>query len=94
MKKSLNTSKEQLGLRELIAMGVGGMIGGGIFSVMGLAVGIAGHRRNYRVDRGRRLHWHARSVRIYVWRLRFRNPCLLRAAFYPPELRALMNLFR
>jgi len=34
---------EQLGLFELIAMGVGGMIGGGIFSVLGLAVGITGH---------------------------------------------------
>ncbi len=33
----------KLGLIELIAMGVGGMIGGGIFSVLGLAVGIAGH---------------------------------------------------
>jgi len=33
----------KLGLTELIAMGVGGMIGGGIFSVLGLAVGIAGH---------------------------------------------------
>lgn len=32
-----------LGLRELIAMGVGGMIGGGIFSVLGLAVEVAGH---------------------------------------------------
>jgi len=37
------TAEEQLGLRELIAMGVGGMIGGGIFSVMGLAAGITGH---------------------------------------------------
>jgi len=36
-------SREQLGLFELIAMGVGGMIGGGIFSVLGLAVGISGH---------------------------------------------------
>ena len=36
-------SREDLGLFELIAMGVGGMIGGGIFSVLGLAVGIAGH---------------------------------------------------
>ncbi|HGY10099.1 MAG TPA: amino acid permease [Oceanithermus profundus] len=34
---------EKLGLRELIAMGVGGMIGGGIFSVLGIAVGLAGH---------------------------------------------------
>lgn len=33
----------ELGLFELIAMGVGGMIGGGIFSVLGLAVGISGH---------------------------------------------------
>ena len=36
-----NTVK--LGLKELIAIGVGGMIGGGIFSVMGLAVGITGN---------------------------------------------------
>jgi len=33
----------ELGLKELIAMGVGGMIGGGIFSVLGLAVDISGH---------------------------------------------------
>jgi len=33
----------KLGLKELIAMGVGGMIGGGIFSVLGMAVGISGH---------------------------------------------------
>jgi len=33
----------ELGLFELIAMGVGGMIGGGIFSVLGLAVDISGH---------------------------------------------------
>lgn len=32
-----------LGLKELVAIGVGGMIGGGIFSVMGLAVGITGN---------------------------------------------------
>ncbi len=35
--------KDQLGLKELIAMGVGGMVGGGIFSVLGLSVGLAGH---------------------------------------------------
>ncbi len=35
--------REVLGLFELIAMGVGGMIGGGIFSMLGLAVGISGH---------------------------------------------------
>jgi len=40
-KPSLNTPS--LGLPELIAIGVGGMIGGGIFSVLGIAVGIAGH---------------------------------------------------
>ncbi len=34
---------EKLGLRELIAMGVGGMIGGGIFSVLGIAVRLGGH---------------------------------------------------
>ena len=37
------TPREKLGLPELIAMGVGGMIGGGIFSVLGIAVGISGH---------------------------------------------------
>ena len=36
-------NKNKLGLPELIAMGVGGMIGGGIFSVLGIAVGISGH---------------------------------------------------
>ncbi|WP_457631001.1 APC family permease [Oceanithermus sp.] len=35
--------EEKLGLRELIAIGVGGMIGGGIFSVLGIAVSLAGH---------------------------------------------------
>ncbi len=35
--------EEQLRLRELIAIGVGGMIGGGIFSVLGIAVRLAGH---------------------------------------------------
>jgi amino acid transporter len=32
-------SAEKLGLRELTAIGIGSMIGGGIFSVMGLARG-------------------------------------------------------
>ncbi|MBW1636924.1 MAG: amino acid permease, partial [Deltaproteobacteria bacterium] len=35
--------KKNLGLVELIAIGVGGMIGGGIFSILGLAVEISGH---------------------------------------------------
>lgn len=34
---------DSLGLADLLAMGIGGMIGGGIFSVLGIAVGIAGH---------------------------------------------------
>jgi len=33
----------KLGLKELVAMGVGGMVGGGIFSVLGLAIAQAGH---------------------------------------------------
>ena len=32
-----------LGLKELVAMGVGGMIGGGIFSVLGLSISESGH---------------------------------------------------
>ncbi len=36
-------NKKKLGLKELIAMGVGGMVGGGIFSVLGLSVSVAGH---------------------------------------------------
>ena len=34
---------ELLSLKEIIAMGVGGMVGGGIFSVLGLAIVQAGH---------------------------------------------------
>jgi len=37
------TESGKLGLKELIAIGVGGMIGGGIFSVLGMAVDISGH---------------------------------------------------
>jgi amino acid transporter len=42
MNKTKDTA-EKLGLKELIAIGVGGMIGGGIFSVLGMAVDISGH---------------------------------------------------
>ena len=35
--------RELLTLKEVIAMGVGGMVGGGIFSVLGLAIAQAGH---------------------------------------------------
>ncbi len=38
-----NSDKEKLGLKELIAIGVGGMVGGGIFSVLGLSVELSGH---------------------------------------------------
>lgn len=40
---SKSQQADKLGLKELVAMGVGGMVGGGIFSVLGLAVGLAGH---------------------------------------------------
>jgi uncharacterized protein len=36
-------ASDSLGLKELVAMGVGGMVGGGIFSVLGLSVLSAGH---------------------------------------------------
>ncbi len=36
-------ANNRLKLPELLAMGIGGMIGGGIFSVLGMAVGMAGH---------------------------------------------------
>ncbi len=38
-----DTERRVLGLPELISIGVGGMIGGGIFSVLGLAVDVSGH---------------------------------------------------
>jgi len=37
------SSTEKLSLTELIAIGVGGMVGGGIFSVLGLSASVAGH---------------------------------------------------
>ena len=39
----IQTTSERLTLKEVIAMGVGGMVGGGIFSVLGLAIAQAGH---------------------------------------------------
>ena len=35
--------KGKLGLAEVTALGIGGMIGGGIFAVLGLAIAVAGH---------------------------------------------------
>lgn len=43
MPNTTQQRKSKLGLTELIAIGVGGMIGGGIFSVLGMAVSISGH---------------------------------------------------
>ena len=44
LKKDTNKdNSEKLSLKEVIAMGVGGMVGGGIFSVLGLAILLAGH---------------------------------------------------
>jgi len=39
----MKSNDEKLGLKEVVAMGVGGMVGGGIFSVLGLAIREAGH---------------------------------------------------
>ncbi len=41
--KNSTTIAEKLTLKEVIAMGIGGMVGGGIFSVLGLAIAQAGH---------------------------------------------------
>jgi hypothetical protein len=38
-----STDSEKLGLAEVVAVGVGGMVGGGIFAVLGLAMDVAGH---------------------------------------------------
>jgi amino acid transporter len=40
---SMTDTPEQLGLAEVVAIGVGGMVGGGIFAVLGLAMDVAGH---------------------------------------------------
>lgn len=42
-KRTTMVITEQLGLKELVALGVGGMVGGGIFSVLGLSVSLSGH---------------------------------------------------
>jgi amino acid transporter len=43
MTSEIESEAKSLGLPELIAMGVGGMIGGGIFTVLGIAVDVSGH---------------------------------------------------
>ena len=40
---STSQASAKLDLKQMIAMGVGGMVGGGIFSVLGLAIAQAGH---------------------------------------------------
>ena len=42
-RRQINEPQELLTLKEIIAMGVGGMVGGGIFSVLGLAIAQADH---------------------------------------------------
>lgn len=39
----MSATRDRLSLKQVIAMGVGGMVGGGIFSVLGLAIAQAGH---------------------------------------------------
>jgi len=39
----MSKTSARLDLKQMIAMGVGGMVGGGIFSVLGLAIAQAGH---------------------------------------------------
>jgi len=39
----MSDNNAKLSLKEVIAMGIGGMVGGGIFSVLGLAIAQAGH---------------------------------------------------
>jgi amino acid transporter len=39
----MSTSPRKLNLAEVVAIGIGGMIGGGIFAVLGLAIAQAGH---------------------------------------------------
>ncbi|MEZ4934414.1 MAG: amino acid permease [Saprospiraceae bacterium] len=41
MSKNSNTNKEQVGLKEAVSIGIGGMVGGGIFAVLGLATDLA-----------------------------------------------------
>ena len=43
MSASTKPPTEQLSLAELVALGVGGMVGGGIFSVLGLSALVSGH---------------------------------------------------
>jgi amino acid transporter len=41
MSKHSNTNKDQVGLKEAVSIGIGGMVGGGVFAVLGLATDLA-----------------------------------------------------
>jgi amino acid transporter len=40
---STESAEKKLSLPEVTAIGIGGMIGGGIFAVLGLAIAVSGH---------------------------------------------------
>ena len=43
MDRKATGSDDKLNLAEVVAIGIGGMVGGGIFAVLGLAIETAGH---------------------------------------------------
>ena len=43
LKKLIRSRKKELGLVELIAIALGGMVGGGIFSILGISVAHIGN---------------------------------------------------
>jgi amino acid transporter len=43
VKRDRPTDRDKLSLAEVVALGIGGMVGGGIFAVLGLAIETAGH---------------------------------------------------
>jgi amino acid transporter len=38
----MNINSKKIGLKEAVSIGIGGMVGGGIFAVLGLAVALGG----------------------------------------------------
>lgn len=42
MKGNFKKKAKELGLLELVAIAIGGMVGGGIFSILGISVGLVG----------------------------------------------------
>ena len=43
MKGNFKKKAKELGLLELVAIALGGMVGGGIFSILGISVGLVGN---------------------------------------------------